>query len=54
MTDLTTMPENYNNIRAGIVELLKGRALCRRPKCQLDHDRHLLGNWAAHCRFRAT
>jgi len=23
MTDLTTMPENYENIRSGIVELLK-------------------------------
>ena len=23
MTKMTTIPENYNNIRAGIVELLK-------------------------------
>ena len=49
MPKMTTVPDNYNNIRAEIVELLKGRPLYRRPKCQLDHDRHLLGDWAAHC-----
>ena len=48
MTKMTTIPDNYNNIRAEIVELLKGRPLCRRPKRQLNHDRHLLGDWAAH------
>ncbi len=54
MTDLITMPENYDNIRAGIIELLKGCALRRRPKCQFDHDGDVLGNWAKNRSIRTS
>ena len=47
MRKMTTIPENYNKIRAGIVELLKTARTCCCPECQFDHDRGVLGNRTA-------
>jgi len=45
---MTTIPENYNNIRARIVELLKSARSAHCSKYQLDYDRCVLGHWPAH------
>jgi hypothetical protein len=43
MAKMTTIPENYNNIRGGIVEFLK-TARSAAAQCQFHHDLRVLGN----------
>jgi hypothetical protein len=38
MATTTGPPRNYDDIRAGIVELLEADRGCRWPKCQFDYD----------------
>ena len=48
MTKMTTIPDNYNTIRTGIVELLKTARSAAAQERQFDYDRGLLGHWPTH------
>ena len=54
MTKMTTIPENYNNIRAGIVELLKTARSAAARNVNSIYDGHLLGNWTTDRPVRAS
>ena len=47
MTKMTTIPENYNKIRAGIVELLKTARSSAARNVNIHHDRRVLGDRTA-------
>ena len=47
MTKIKPIPENYDNVRAGIVELLQAARAAAARNVNSIHDRGLLGHWAA-------
>jgi hypothetical protein len=55
MTDLTAMPENYDNIRTGIVELLKAaRSAAARNVNSSDDGNIILGDRAQNRSVRTS
>jgi hypothetical protein len=49
VTKPPNMPEDYDKIRTGIVELLKAARSAAARKVKFTYDCNLLGNWSAHC-----
>jgi hypothetical protein len=47
MAKTATITENYNRIRAGIVELRKTARAATARNVKFDHDRRVLGNRSA-------
>jgi hypothetical protein len=47
MAKTATITENYNRIRAGIVELPKTACAATARNVKFDHDRRVLGNRSA-------
>ena len=54
MTKMTTIPRELQQHPRRNRRTAQGRPLCCRPERQLNHDRHLLGNWASASSSRAS